>query len=149
MRRIIPLLLAITPLGFAPAPFLPRKPSATEADLKTIQGEWQLAGVPRLMEGDGRAVISGGSLTWCDGQREYQRWAFTLNPSAPRQIDVRIGRRRPYLGIYRLEGDTLTIAIYHAAYDRGGRPPGFGPSDELFVVTLKRKRPTPSAETPH
>src|SRR5687767_13832986 len=92
--RRMALMLAVVPLGFAPAPFLPSKPPSAEADLKALQGEWQLIRVG--VKGRMRALAYELPPHTFDGDR-FQTisvpgtclWRVRLDPrKSPRQIDL-------------------------------------------------------------
>src|SRR5262249_10347390 len=112
MRLLVVLLLAL-PLGAAPAPFLPRKMTPAEAEMKTLQGEWVRAGGRRptggrLMRyswgvaGDRVSlVLPGGGVCW--------RSKFTVDTSASPGVISEKAVTPSFRWRYRLEGDTLTL----------------------------------------
>jgi uncharacterized protein (TIGR03067 family) len=146
MRTAVLLAVAALALAFAPAP--PPKPDhRAEADLEKMQGVWAIRertdgfGSRRVEEpaypclevfGHGLRTDAGG------------RHALTLDGRrSPRRFDLRRlskeGRGRVYRGIYKLDGDTLTLCTETAGL---GRPAAFaarGPGEVLEVY--QRARP--------
>jgi uncharacterized protein (TIGR03067 family) len=125
MRKCL-LLLVVAVIGaggFAPAPF-PR-PRRSAEDPKQIQGEWVL----ERHEIEGRdqttvrwqMVIEGNRLTYRNGGQIISDWTISLGPSRnPKTMDSRPnGNLGPngaasHLGIYKVEGDTLTVCCQPA-----------------------------------
>src|SRR5262245_16286420 len=135
MRWLV-LLFAAASLGFAPIPFLkPGKGASPEAEMRALEGEWQRVSLTI----DGKAVGHhrgctlvigeyGMSLCWLCNVDKVSG-SLTLSPSAssPRAFDLTIPAKRNVLdfvmqGIYRVDGDTLTLCISHVA---GPRPATF------------------------
>ena len=141
--RCILLLLAVFSLAFAPA----SKPKG-ENELKKMQGKWSReactidgkSGVER--PGSVTVTISGDQLTF--GTPD-DTWKLTLDPAAkPSSIDFRrvkeVGHCDAIQGIYRLEGDTLTIC-WRVSNEDLGRPTSFDPAQtDVWVQVLKRKK---------
>jgi uncharacterized protein (TIGR03067 family) len=106
--RACALLLAMLSLGLAPAP-LP-KPDPTKTDLKLFQGKWVRA---RLVI-DGKPVTETVTTITITGARMQfpaaeDVWELTLDATrAPKTLESR-GRGMTFYGLYRLEGDTLTM----------------------------------------
>jgi uncharacterized protein (TIGR03067 family) len=147
------LLLVIAGLaaGFAPAPFSRR--GSRKVNLPNIQGTWVMTeghvdGVRNysstfrsngLSASKGAVVrITANRLSFPpDGQRVTD---WTLHPVAVGVIDLegppRNSRLR-LLGIYRLEGDTLTLCV---ADQGAARPTQFVGSRSHNLVVLKRQR---------
>jgi uncharacterized protein (TIGR03067 family) len=148
--------------GFAPLPF-PRV--RDNGDLRAMQGEWEAVsytfwhawgrgGQPVREEVHGmRARVEGGRISFTLGD-DGPRWhLFRLGgPAGRRWIDSdpvtalgrpghgREGDRWKRAGIYRLDGDTLTVCDA----PEGERPEDFtgGHVGERLIV-LKRVRPRP------
>jgi uncharacterized protein (TIGR03067 family) len=109
MRRVVPLLIVLS-LGFAPAPVYRERPD-TRADLERMQGEWRMT----------RYVSDGWSRPkkdffpiGLDGVRlsgvSTPPVEVTLDAKAnPKRIDMKVSSGRTIEGIYRLEGDEVTI----------------------------------------
>ncbi len=114
----------------------PRPQDAPKKD-SPIVGEWQLRSVngrptdaysTETYTGDG-AVID---RTVTDSGAEERRGRYTINlKTDPAEIDVQFGERRGdrYEGIFRIEGDTLTICY---RFGVGGRPNSFGGTKTLI-----------------
>src|SRR5262245_7066551 len=144
------VLAAVLALGFAPAPL----PKPVRADRPNLTGEWQVVswarqfgkGKGQLDTGaiyrvtDGLTVrIGSGRLEFArDGSRLYH-WTMSLHPAArPPRVDLIDSRTNATtLGIYRLQGDTLTICYRGSREDR---PTDFD-SEQQWTLVLKRKRP--------
>jgi uncharacterized protein (TIGR03067 family) len=116
MRRLTLLLLASLSLAFAPAPF--GKADTSKADLKRLQGTWQLVAVTNGKNlariGDIRIVIAGNDVTVQIDGNVFGKWSFTLDAGKrPKAIDltetVWETKRDEGKGIYSLDGDTLRI----------------------------------------
>jgi uncharacterized protein (TIGR03067 family) len=64
---------------------------------------------------------------------------FTVDPAkSPKRIDVEDEDGVRYPGIYKLNGDQLTVCI--AGYSKKARPATFEVKDGAFVLSLKRKK---------
>jgi RNA polymerase sigma factor (sigma-70 family) len=140
-----------------PKPDSQPNPATPRDDRTAIQGNWVTsqpltstrAGQPLppkdvpvvwKIEGD-RIVETVGSPTDEDGVRELLQ-RFVLNPAAtPRTIDLTSSAYGLIKGIYRLEGDTLTVC-----YGFGERPASFGRGGESGLVHMVFKRAKESAQ---
>src|SRR3954452_14202870 len=127
MRRVLPLLVLMS-LAFAPAPF-PRSERRT-APVNDMIGVW------------GSLVITHDRMTYGPQGGPYD-WALKVNPRAsPRTFDVTgIGQGNwgaEYRGIYKIEGDVLTLTYNVAA---GPRPTSFEPGGSgQSTDTYRRSR---------
>lgn len=144
MRRVLPLLVLMS-LGFAPAPLPRAKADTTAADLKRLQGAWLLASstidVRSLATSEITVSIEGTQMRFAFDGRPTRTWSFTLDgrPTLPRLDRGEIGLPANAIlrGIYRLDGDTLTL---HSR--RGGRPDNFsGKGEGVIVEVFRRKKP--------
>jgi uncharacterized protein (TIGR03067 family) len=82
----------------------------------------------------GRQVLYSDGAEVPGGPRTYK-----TDPRArPATIDLTEGDRT-YLGIYKVEGDTLTLSIRHDR--RGPRPTDFGPARGVMTRTFTRVKP--------
>ena len=109
------------------------------------RGEWKIvSGSIRGMDlpkegpvsGEMRLVFKGDVVLVKNIKAEAQRGRFTLNSNAtPKAIDLHIDPK-PNPSIYKLEHDTLTLAI-----GEGTRPSGFTGKDAVVVFILKRVKP--------
>jgi uncharacterized protein (TIGR03067 family) len=123
------VVFALLSLAFAPAPF-PK--GERRGDLERLQGEWAHAALYYSHDGQRQknsslppldVRIQANQIVYHDGSRE----TFTLHRrTPPRGIDVSgDGVARPALGVYSIDGDTLTLVVAHqgderpASFDRG------------------------------
>ncbi|SIO19617.1 uncharacterized domain TIGR03067 protein [Singulisphaera sp. GP187] len=121
-----------------------------EAETKKFQGVWVLVST----ETDGQ-VVASESLKGRDvrmifeddrviakmGEKSLSLGTFKLDPSrTPRWYDRIYSDGTPRRGIYRLEGDSLTICLAGLGKDR---PPGFGTKqgDGLSLLVYQREKP--------
>jgi uncharacterized protein (TIGR03067 family) len=134
-RRTLPCLAsAALSLAFAPAP-LP-KPDSNKVDLKAMQGKWTRTLL--VMGGSTTRQARGAEVTvTLKGDRmEFSAsdvWKLTLDAKArPRRIGLRGAVPRVakhlFLGVYRLEGDKLTICCRPVPDAKGKRPASFDPA---------------------
>jgi uncharacterized protein (TIGR03067 family) len=142
--RLRLFILAVLSLAFAPAP-LP-KPNSTKADLQSMQGEW----VRTLYTTGGKpATTAVSNVVIFNNHLRYgstpgsDEWIITLDArKKPKVFDIRSTRDKSvYLGVYRLEKDTLKVWSCAGA-DESKRPlhcdasrPGV-----CFEVFQRRKR---------
>jgi uncharacterized protein (TIGR03067 family) len=134
MRRCRPLLLLVVlSAGFAPAP-LPRADRRPKPPHEMV-GLWT--------GGGGDLLITADRMTYNPGPERYE-YALTVNPNtSPPSYDILgvVQNRNAgwqFSGIYRVQGDTLTLC-----YDsgKGTRPASFdGQGRRGIVETYKRKR---------
>jgi uncharacterized protein (TIGR03067 family) len=150
--RTLLVALAALVLGFAPAPFLAKRP---RANLAALQGTWVVVSCkadgfvsssctstegPCVVRG-APVVIAGNRATFRFNGRVLDDWTIDVDVfSAHSTINLK-GVSRPrlrVLGICRLDGDTLTLCIS----DRGlARPRGFdGDRKGHTLLVLKRQR---------
>src|SRR5262249_16818397 len=147
-----PLAAAVLSLGFAPAP-LPR-PNSTKEDMKKLQGGWvrvqlTIAGRPTSDGPNGCPItITGDRLQFPSAA---DAWTITLDArKKPKWIDYTGAtpsmKGTFFRGIYRIEGDTLTICVRQKATEKD-RPTDFSPGKpskggfEHWIQVYKRKKP--------
>jgi RNA polymerase sigma-70 factor (ECF subfamily) len=124
----------------------PAAARAAQKDEGKILGTWLVAsdewggqkGAEGGLTGLRLTFAAAGKVTIKHGNQE-EEGAYKLDPAkTPRQIDVTAnGRELP--GIYKLEGDTLTLCVDHGG---GARPTEFAskPGTEVHLLTLKREK---------
>jgi uncharacterized protein (TIGR03067 family) len=148
-RRTLPCLAcAALSLAFAPAP-LPN-PDPNKADLKATQGKWTrtlfVLGGSTIRKARGSeitATIKGDLMIYSPGDT----WKFTLDARAkPRRIDFKgaVPRLADYLvpGVYRIEGDKLTICSWGVFASKGKRPTSFDSSQPgVWLQVFERVKP--------
>jgi uncharacterized protein (TIGR03067 family) len=130
------------------------KEDKAKTDQENLQGHWEITsdgyyGSQRETNGTRRLMIEGETFTFEEDGRVLSRGTFKLKPSqSPKAIDIEItegrvaSRGSKYLGIYKLDGDTLAWCwaglgstdrpkdfIFHADYPRQN------------VLIFKRARP--------
>ncbi len=122
---------------------------ADKSDDEVFQGTWSIAsletmGVVTDDEDIKAATVSfaAGSVTVRFGGKDMAL-SYKLDPSKkPKQIDIiepGNGKDQVHQGIYKVEGDTITICIAHA---NGTRPTEFttnGSIDKLLVLKRAKK----------
>jgi uncharacterized protein (TIGR03067 family) len=121
MRRLV-LLLALLSLAFAPAPFAkaPRgkKPSAME-------GSWTQVG-----DAGGRLLVSRGKfMLYQNGTLRAYDLRFD-EKRTPATFDLLHDEEARLVGIYKVEGDTLTVYYGEAQW---GRRPAYFEEDGVAV----------------
>jgi uncharacterized protein (TIGR03067 family) len=155
MRTRIPLLLATAlAVGFAPAPF-PKKERTRGPDPRSLQGTWVMTegqvdgmgnyGATYRPSGLSAALrdqvqIAGNRLTFPEKKASGVVTTWTIHLAGGNAIDLEGiqpgGRRLRLLGLYKLEGDTLTLCIC----DQGvSRPMKFVGIRSHNLVILRRK----------
>jgi uncharacterized protein (TIGR03067 family) len=139
MRRVLPLLI-VACLGFAPAPVY----RGRSADLQAMQGARYTIGGSLIREAGSvpLMVISGNRLKYSVAGRPLNEWDFELDEGTkPKRFDrKRIdskGKSITLPGIYRIDGDTLTISSRDPE-----RPVDFdGAGQGIFLEVFKRGKP--------
>jgi uncharacterized protein (TIGR03067 family) len=134
-------------LAFAPAPF--PKPDPSKDDPKKIQGQWM-----RIRYTQGAYTEEGptGSVITVTGQRlKYEQsntqigdYTFALDTKKkPKVLDFTciagVAKGLVYRGLYRLEGDTLTLCYRQSAAE-SDRPTAFDASKEGVVISVYKRQ---------
>jgi len=121
----------------APAPKEVKKPAPT------IVGEWALQSAVSMgmaiPAGQGPSMISfladGKCVSTQAGAAKPEDASYTHDPKmSPAHIDIVEGKGMAIPGIYKIEGETLTICVSIG----GQRPVNFEASDKIIMLTLKR-----------
>ncbi len=134
MRKQLLFLTAVAfVLGFAPAPF-PR-PGRRIDDTRGLEGTWMRPA------GGSQIIIKRGQMIYNPGPRPYVYLLKLDLARKPAAYDITGAPGGPvagraFLGICKMEGDTLTLC-YNAASK--GRPANFvGPGQGMFTEVYKR-----------
>ena len=95
--------------------------------------------VPGEFVEKGRYVFKGNELTIFEGDKNVGKATFTLDPAKkPKTIDMTAtegpGKGKTMYGIYRIEGDTLTLCIGEE------RPTDFNGAGKAGLVEFKRAK---------
>jgi uncharacterized protein (TIGR03067 family) len=139
----------------APVAEEPKLSEAAKKDLKALEGKWKATAA--MVNGEepsaGTEVIlefKGRKLLVTEGDKKSQEFfeIATLDPgTTPKLIDFKalvdmgpITKGTTYEAIYKLDGDTLQLALYIGADKK--RPEKFeSPKDSgVVVITLKREK---------
>jgi uncharacterized protein (TIGR03067 family) len=117
----------------------------TNKELEALQGEWKIVSIePRLEPETSYTITIKGEL-WTIKAPDIlgnaaAKTTIKIDPSKnPKTIDLltKIGdkERPPQLGIYKLEGNTLTVCQTRGKADR---PTEFKSTDRHMLIVLKR-----------
>ena len=136
-------LLAALALGFAPAP-VPKKVPTSEAHLKAMQGKWRR--VSLSIDGKPYPEAPGGVFVTIKSDlmafaSPHDTWRVTLDPAKkPGRLDTRRadGGGDPFWGVYRLDGDALTVCCRRGAKE-SDRPASFDPGQPGVWVQVFRR----------
>src|SRR5262249_20988704 len=144
MRRLILPAVAALSLAFAPAP--KPKPASNKADLKALQGVWELVRLnqegieTRLPSGGYLVTVSGARVRYAQGGRQASEWSITLDATKdPKHINFRSAAGKVLPGIYRLDKDRWTVCCN--TIGDGKRPTAFKTGKGQSMEVLHRKKP--------
>ncbi|MFO0799585.1 MAG: TIGR03067 domain-containing protein [Gemmataceae bacterium] len=141
MRRTVFAAAAVVAFGAAQPP----KDDPAKAELAKLQGEWavksiEVAGMPLPGDLPGKLVIEGAKFGGLGSTM-----TITLDPTkAPKEIDlVRGPGGQKWMGLYKLDGDTLTLCL--AMIEKGKpeaqtRPADFDRKKVQMLVTAVRPK---------
>lgn len=144
MTRTFALLsLAMTSFALAADP-------AVEAEQKKLEGTWVidaalLAGRDHLEDFEGMKLILKGSDFVIEFAENSDKGTYTVDPTkSPKWIDIKTKMDGPFKGrtlpgIYKLEGDKLTVCCNSEKMDR---PKDFEAKEKtpMMVLTYKREK---------
>src|SRR4051812_11604779 len=109
LSLLVLLFQTFSATAFAPAPVYRERVKSDEGDLKRMQGTW------RGQDLDLDLVVSNGRISAFNYNRfmgwHQMEWALVLDETkSPKVIEFKEkGTNGVMRGIYRLEGDTLTL----------------------------------------
>ena len=121
---------------------------AAKKDLEKLQGEWKIEkaqrggeAAPAELLGKLSLTIKGDSMTVSEGSARDEKATISLDPGkSPAAIDIKPARpgRETVLGIYKLNGDSLTLCWSK----EGARPTEFAskPKSDQVLFVLKRAK---------
>jgi uncharacterized protein (TIGR03067 family) len=149
---ITKLLLSVAILTFSTAALVADPPKADDKDdVKKLQGTWQATTwIDHGMQPGPEDEVKEFRLKFKDnsvifGRRkgvEDQGQKYTLDPSKqPKWIDIDMGEKPLGLGIYKIEGDDLTICVVGSTNSGkpSPRPSEFkAKKDQHTLLVLKR-----------
>jgi uncharacterized protein (TIGR03067 family) len=134
----------------------PSVPQKNEPESQSIEGTYLITGIDfngekmpdedfkKEPEAERTVTIKGNKFVGSMGAGSKEEQFKIDNTKTPAEIDftstVPGGKTRKQLGIFKLEGDTLTIAVNNDPQQPPkDRPKGFKSNKESFIMTLKRK----------
>jgi uncharacterized protein (TIGR03067 family) len=134
----------------------PNVPAKNEPESKSIEGTYLITGIDfngekmpdedfkKEPESERTVTIKGNKFFGSMGAGSKEEEFKIDNTKTPAQIDFTStlpgGKTRTQFGIYKLEGDTLTIAVNNDPQQPPkDRPKDFKSNKESFIMTLKRK----------
>jgi uncharacterized protein (TIGR03067 family) len=144
------LIVVATLINFAPGTLLQSNMTQVHSDLAKIQGDWVViswkmtAPFGGTLRDEGlHAQIKGKNLIFLRNNKIEKEWRIRLDASkSPSAIDFELpapeGRR---LGVYCLDGETLTIHVEMAANERPTRVEKSGSGVVSLYLVLKRQMP--------
>jgi uncharacterized protein (TIGR03067 family) len=85
--------------------------------------------------------VKGDSFTFSDHKKKTRQATIKLDASKqPREIDLVIGDGKPFLGIYKIEGDTLTLYIGDQKQRPTEFPRYFRPKEGQVIISYTREK---------
>ncbi len=127
--------------------------AADKKDEDLLQGRWKVMSVENngkkaeaKVIANMKLVVAGDKMTALDGNDVMDEYTFRLDPTAkPRAIDLTIQtgdeKGKTVRGIYRLEGDALTVCV--AEPDKKDRPREFSAPEgsSFMLLVFQRAKP--------
>ena len=139
-----PVLVVLALAVGAPGP----KPAAKDPVPPSLVGEWTveswvLDGQPEPCAGRTLTFVKAGAFVAQENGEHQGAGSYKCDPKTdPAEVDMaEDGMEGPYKGIWKVDGDTLTLCV--RGDPKGARPTAFAapPGSECILVTLKRARP--------
>ncbi len=124
MRMIVPGIAVLVLLGGAGTPdALKKETSRLEGEWAMVSGEADGTAMPEALVKTGRRVAKDGETTISIGGQVYLKAKFRIDPAKkPGAIDYTMTegptRGKTHLGIYKLDGDTVTFCFAAPGKDR-------------------------------
>lgn len=146
MSRLVGCVLLLVGVAAVADDTDPEPVSPPEAELKKLQGTWELTkvvlgGTDQTKEKKGATLVfQKNRLTLNDGPNKAEQLTVTLDPKQkPPHIDLSPANdNRPVKGIYKLQKDELTIAFTEAGQER---PKDFDAKGVRGLLVMKRQKP--------
>jgi uncharacterized protein (TIGR03067 family) len=117
---------------------------AEKKELSRFQGTWlvhkEISRGADFPPKQGKVVFEGTNLKVYQEGKLAQTLTLRIDPTkSPKEIDlIHPGKKPAILGIYRFDGDQLTIATGFGKQDRKTRPKSFDDKASLFILVLKK-----------
>ena len=117
---------------------------AEKKELARFQGTWlvhkEISRGADFPPKQGKAVFEGTTLKVYQEGKLAQTLTFRIDPTkSPKEIDLVHPEKKLVMpGIYRFDGDQLTIATGFGKEERKTRPKSFDDKASLFILVLKK-----------
>ena len=138
MRKLLYLIPVVFVCSCAVPPPKPTVIKAPPEEITALTGEWREIknqGKPVLRE---KNWLFRGSTVTIDDGREVYTGTFSLNNETdPREIDFQFEGHPVNQGIYKIDGDMLTIKVIDTAVSRAK---DFELEDGYTLITCRREK---------